>query len=234
MKNVTECKNCGTENPYYQLNCTKCKAYLRDRIMNIDFWTTLWNLIESPKKAFSNIIHSEHKNFVIVMTFLLSIKFFINSLIFTNAFKINTHTVNYLLFNFGASLLYTIIITHFFALLTTFLNNLFKIKNRFKDNLSIYVYSLWPLILGGIFLFVVEYALFGHYFITFDPSPFLLKENVAYITAGLEGVIILWSLFLSIKATYTQTNNIFYSIIIGVIYIAVLFYGMIYLPYFPF
>ena len=234
MKNVIVCKNCETENPFYQLNCKNCKAYLRDRIINIDFWAVLWKLIESPKTAFSNIIQSEHKNFVIVLTFLLSIKYFVNSLIFTNAFKSNVNTINYLIANLSASLVYTILIVHVFALLITFLNKAFKIKNRFKDNISIYVYSTLPLILGGISLFIVEYALFGHYFLTFDPSPFLLKENVAYITAGLEGVLILWSLFLAIVATYTQTRNIFYSIILGFAFIALLFYGMIFFPYFPF
>ena len=234
MKNIIICKSCETENPFYLLNCKKCKAYLRERIINIDFWSTLWKLVESPVNAFSNIIHSEHKNFVIILTFLLSIKYFINSLIFTNALGINSNTLNFLMINFGLSLGYTIIIVHTFALGVTVLNKLLGIQNRFKDNISIYVYSTIPLILGGIFLFVIEYALFGHYFLTFDPSPFLLKKTAAYTIAGVEGILVLWSLFLAAAATYTQTKNIIYSIVIGVIFIGILFYGMICLPYFPF
>lgn len=233
MKNVIVCKNCETENSFYKHTCKNCKAYLRDRIINIDFWSTLWTIIESPKTAFKNIIHSEHKNFVIILTFLLSLKFFINSLILTNALSINTSTINFLLPNFGVSLLYTILLVHIFALLMTVLNRLFGIENRFKDNISIYVYSILPLTLGGLFLFIIEYALFGHYFLTFDPSPFLLKENVAYITAGLEAVFVLWSLILAVIATYIQTRNMFYSILIGSGYIAVMFYGMAYFIYFP-
>lgn len=234
MKNNLVCKNCETENPFYQLNCKNCKAYLRDRIINIDFWSTLWKIIESPVTAFSNIIHSEHKNFVIVLTFLLSIKYFINSLIFTNALNININTLDYLVINFGLSLGYTIVIVHLFALAVTFLNKVLGVQNRFKDNISIYVYSTLPLILGGIFLFVIEYALFGHYFLTFDPSPFLLKKTAAYTITGIEGILVLWSLLLASAATYTQTKNIIYSIVIGVIFIGILFYGFICFPFFPF
>lgn len=234
MKNIIVCKNCETENSFYRLTCKNCKAYLRDRIINIDFWSTLWKLIESPTAAFSNIIHSEHKNFVIILTFLFSVKYFINSLIFTNAFQVNNNTINFLMPNFAASLFYVILTVHVFAFAITLINNRIGINNRFKDNLSIYVYAALPLILGGIFLFIIEYALFGHYFLTFDPSPFLLKKNVAYITTGLEGILVLWSLFLSIIATFTQTKNILYSIMMGLLFVAVLFYGMIYFPYFPF
>lgn len=234
MKNVIICKNCETENPHFKLTCKNCKAYLRDRIINIDFWSTLWKLIESPSAAFSNIIHSEHKNFVIVLSFLFSIKYFINSLILTNALKINAGTLDYLTLNYGLSILYVIIIIHLFALIVTVFNKLSGISSRFKDNVAIYIYSAFPIILGGMFLFLIEYALFGHYFLTFDPSPFLLKENVAYITAGLEGLLVLWSLFLSVTATYTQTRNILYSILTGIVFIGFLFYGMIYFPYFPF
>ncbi|KAB2846111.1 MAG: DUF1282 domain-containing protein, partial [Melioribacteraceae bacterium] len=219
MKNILVCKNCETKNPFYQLNCKNCKAYLRDRIINIDFWSTLWKIIESPVAAFTNIVHSEHKNFVIVLTFLLSIKFFINSLIFTNALNSNINTLNYLLINFGLSLGYTIVIVHLFALAVTLLNNFLGNQNRYSDNITIYVYSTLPIIIGGIFLFVIEYALFGHYFLTFDPSPFLLKKTAAYTITGIEGILILWSMFLAAAATYTQTKNILYSIVTGVIFI---------------
>ena len=234
MKNVLICKNCETENAIYKLTCSNCKEYMRERIVNLDLWSTIWKLVESPTIGFSNIIHSEHKNFIIVLTFLFSIKYFINTLIFTNAFEINTFTLDYLLQNFALSLLYTILLICLFSLLITLLNKLFGIKSRFKDNIAIYVYSTFPLILAGLFLFLIEFALFGHYFLSFDPSPFLLKKNVAYISAGLEAIIVIWSLVLSIAATFAQSKSIIYSIAVGTIYIGLLFYCMIYLPYFPF
>ena len=81
MRNSINCKNCGEPNPFYNLNCHFCKSLLRNRVVNIDFGRTVLKLLESPVKGFTEIIYSEHKNFVITLIFLLSIKFFLNSIL---------------------------------------------------------------------------------------------------------------------------------------------------------
>ena len=86
MKKVLLCHNCSTENPFYSLNCNKCNAFLRSKIVNIDLWDTFWKLLESPIRTDELIIQSEHKNFVITILVLAGIKTGISFLIFFNAF----------------------------------------------------------------------------------------------------------------------------------------------------
>ncbi len=223
MKNITVCKNCGSENPFYALICSNCKAYLRTRVPNIDLWFTIGKLIESPAEAVKNIIYAEHKNFTLFLLILSAIKLTINSFIIYNALKLksiqNDNILSVCLFT-SAFFIVTFIVIIFLI----YLNNiLFHIKNRFKDNFSIYTYSFMPLIIALLILTPVEYALFGHYWFTFNPSPFIIKTVQSYMLIIIEVIFLLWSLILFIISTYVQSKNVIYSITIGIISFIILF-----------
>ena len=232
MKNVISCPGCSAENPIYQLNCIGCKAYLRGRVVNVDFWKTIGSLLESPFKTFLILIQSEHKNFLIPTFCLFAIKFFINGLIFSHIVHDYHGSLNYLLLNLGLSVIYSLIILIAFSFIITRINKGFGIANRFRDNLTIYIFALVPQLITLIVLFPLEYAVFGVHWITFNPSPFVIRGGTAYIFAIIEGLMILWSLFLAISATYTQTKSKIYSVFVGFVYIIVIFGGMIFLPNF--
>lgn len=233
MKNIIVCKNCGSENPFYALICSKCKAYLRTRIPNIDLWFTIWKIIESPVEAIKNIIYAEHKNFTIFLLIFSAIKIAINSFIINNAIKLkniqNGNIFNVILFT-SVFIIITFIVAVFFIYL---INNLFHIKNRIKDNFSIYTYSFIPIIFALIILTPVEYALFGHYWFTFNPSPFIIKTMESYILIVIEAIFLLWSLILFVVSTYVQSKNIIYSATTGIIFFIVIFISpVIFLYYF--
>lgn len=226
MKNIIECKNCHEENPFYAKTCWKCHSYLRDKIYNIDLWKTIAGLTESPRDTFKTIILSEHKNFTIVILLITAIKFYIDSL-FLSLFGNNLtgyHTG--LLFSFGIILAGGILIITVFSLLLKLLTSSSDAKTRFKDNFAIFTYSLIPHGLGLCILFPIELALFGGYLFSSNPSPFAIKETLAYIMAGFELLVLLWSMFLSITALFVQTKNLALSLILSVIFNIVIFYTL--------
>ncbi len=94
MKNTILCKNCNYENPFYALICANCKAFIRSKIPNIDLWYTLIKVIESPILAFRNIIHADHKNFVVPIIILATLKISINSFVINSILK-STSENNY-------------------------------------------------------------------------------------------------------------------------------------------
>jgi len=234
MKNSIECKNCKSENPFHKLKCDDCGALLRTRVVNLDLFSTIWKLIESPTKAFTNIIHAEHKNYLVMILLLFGIRFFILSLTASQTITENYYSLLFKLPNFVLSLIYLVIFMSLTSFIITQLNKIVDVKSRFRDNLAIYTYSLIPLLFGLFFLFPIEYAIFGHFTITFAPSPFLLNPSVSITLAIIEGLMLLWSLILSIIATYTQTKNIFYSFLVGIVFICGLIGGIIYFPVLPF
>lgn len=216
MKNSVICFKCSEENDHFNLNCSRCRAYLRDRVYNIDFWKMLSLLIESPIKAFRLIIYAEHKNFVIIMLFLLCVKIAFLSLILSNYVEkiirvsnFQLHLLVLFLSVFGFIFFYSIILKE--------LLKINGINSRFKDNLSILVYSGFPIILSLILSFV-QVALFGDNVFSANPAPFLIKPLPAYILSFLEAMFFFWHMFLIITAVYAQSKSKLFATIAGIFF----------------
>jgi hypothetical protein len=215
MKTTLTCKNCSTENPFYQLTCTKCSAYLREKVFNIDLWEVIATIIESPSKAYSRIIHSEHKNFIILILILAAIKFSINAIYLSLALLGERHnTRNFLIL---------ILITTGYILLSAVISSFFykkalSSKTRFRDNLAIIIYSLLPYVFALVILLPFELILFGYTIFSVNPSPFVVKETLAYVMLSFEGLFIFWALFLSYMAFRRQSSDTGITIIFTFIF----------------
>ena len=224
MKNTTACPICQTENPFYLSKCENCNTFLKDKVSNIDLWPTFGKLIESPVQAFTQIIRSEHKNFIFPILLFASIKFFIDS-IFLLMFLENEEIV------FGGFVLNTLIIfaglitlVALFSLLLKYTTPIVNTKTRFKDNVAILSYSLILHAIALCILFPIELVLFGSYIFSTNPSPFAIKETMAYIMAGFELLIVLWSFSMVVAGLFTQTRNLLFSLGIAVLFNLAIFY----------
>lgn len=215
MKNVIICKTCQTPNPFHQLVCLNCKAFLRERVYNIDFWKMLLELLATPKSAFTKIIFSEQKNFILLIILLASIKLFINSIFFYLT-DVKNDISNY---NFTANYLIVLIFLVLFLCITTIFIKIadYQLKNnlRLKDIFSVLSYSFIPHLFALIILFPIELIFFGGYLFSNNPSPFVIKETASIIFLFLEIIVILWSFFLTNVGIYTLTNSIVYSMIVS-------------------
>lgn len=218
MKNEIVCKNCQAYNPFHELTCRNCKSYLRDRVYNLNFWTLVGQLIESPHTGFTKIIHSEQKNFILIIILLSSIKFFINTIFFfltnpqNNLFSVNS------IRNYFIVLTTVVLIMLIFSLLIKFINKTSNNLTRAKDILAILSYSLVPNIFALVILFPLELIFFGEYLFSNNPSPFIIKETTAYILLVLELLMALWTLFLSIMGLHTLTKSLLFSIVMGILF----------------
>lgn len=223
MKNLVKCKNCQTENSFYALTCSNCKAYLRDRVYNIDFWSILILFFDSPSAAFKKIIYAEHKNFIFLILFLSSVQLFVLSIFIQIYFTKNTS----LLDKPFEGLLYFIIIflalTLAFALLVTYTNTLLGLSTRIKDNFATLIYSMLPLLAGIIIVFPVELIVYGKYLFAVNPGPFQLKESLAYMLLAIEALIAVLCFVLYGFANYVQSKSIIYSVLLDILFFVVMF-----------
>lgn len=228
MKNVVVCKNCSSENSFYELICSNCKSYLRERVYNIDFWHTIGLLIESPFKAFKTIIFSEHKNFLTLLLILISGKMLLNGIFLTIFFnKWNAHLSGYFS-SYIIILILTVSMILFFSLIFGEVTKRFGVDTKFKDNFSIITYSLFPLIIGFLILFPTELILFGEYLFYYNPSPFIIKETLAYALLSFEAIILIWTIFLTFSAIKAQIQNTIFALIFS-LFIHLSFYLTLYL-----
>ncbi|PIW69922.1 MAG: hypothetical protein COW08_04580 [Ignavibacteriales bacterium CG12_big_fil_rev_8_21_14_0_65_30_8] len=222
MQNPVICKSCNTENALFRLNCTKCNNYLRAKVWNINLWHDIRLLIETPTKGFTNIIWSEHKNFIVFILFITSIKFMIDSFFL----KMTTGENTFLDHNFFISFLIILAETSVLILLFTFIiriiNRSFNVETRFKDILAIISYSLFPNIFALFSLFLVEIILFGGYLFSLNPAPVVIKPLLAYTLIAFESLVIFWCIFLLAFGFYTLTKLKLYSIVSSILFFFIL------------
>lgn len=217
MKNFLVCKSCNSENPLFAYTCKECNAFLRSKIPNIDFWEIISLLLEAPVNAAEKIIQSDHKNYVIVLTIIAGLKISINGWIINNALSFsNVLSINFLL-TIILSLSGFIIGIALISLLSKIISRYLLIQTRFKDFFSIYIYSFVPIIGLFIVLTPVQIALFGTYWFTFNPSPFIIKNLPSYIIVVIEGLFFLWSFILTVTVNYAQIRRVFASLILTLI-----------------
>jgi len=227
MKNVIICKSCSAENPFYEVICSNCHSFLRDRICNIDLWKTMEQLIETPVVAFRRIIQSEHKNFISLIFIFAVFKLFISSIfisliLFRNEQALNFFITRFLYFAVGLFFLLVIL-----SLLLLLVLKGGGIKSRFKDLFALLTYSLMPYSFAAIILFPIELIIFGNYLFTVNPSPFIIKSFFAWVLVSLEVLLILWSVFLTVTGTYAQTKSIKFSLANSLIF-NIIVYSSIY------
>lgn len=230
IDNFLYCSNCGEKNPLYLKNCTNCKHYLRAAVPNIDFWKTTWQLFESPKKALTNIVFADHKNLIIILLIALAVKFFLTSATVQSLFNLIIPYSKYFWYNTGLLVaIYSATILIFVKIFSIMANR--KGRARYKDNLSIFIYSFIPVILGFFIITPVAYGIFGKHWFISNPSPFLIKETFAYILVAIEVIMLLWSIFILSIGFSIQSNSKVITAIMVIFFLLILISEIIFIPF---
>lgn len=222
MKNLLICNSCNAANPLFAYTCKSCNAFLRSKIPNIDFWDIISLLIESPVKAAETIIQSEHKNYITALSLIAGFKLTLNFWIMNNALGLDGYLTTKFLISILVGLLGFIFGLLIISFSVSILSKKMKIETRLKDYYSIYTYSFLPIIFLFIVITPIQIALFGKYWFTFNPSPFIIKNLPSYVILTIECIFYVWSIILLISANYTQLRKIFISIIISLIELVIL------------
>lgn len=215
-KNEIPCPNCSSLNFDYESKCSSCKAFLRERIVNIDLGETLLRLIDSPSEAFYKIKLAEHKNYILFISFFLAIRFLILSGFISVPFSSNKVQLN-LIILFGISL---IILFLLLLLISILLNKIFllnKIKTRLRDVFAVITYSFIPNLLALFILFPIELVFYGEYLFSNNPYPYQIKESVFYFLLVLEILSIFWSIFLLAIGINQFLKSGFFSFILSIL-----------------
>ncbi|MBL1211935.1 MAG: hypothetical protein HND52_01140 [Ignavibacteriae bacterium] len=234
MNNKIICGNCGEPNAFFKLNCTKCNAVIRNKVVNIDLWSILWKIVETPKIAFTQIIQAENKNFVFSLLFLIGFKLFLHTFFLSSSLSFNDGFNNSVVLNALISLGYLSVIIFLFTFIIFRIVKAIGIDGRFRDYYSILIYALVPFLFSLLLLTPVEYALFGKHWFIANPAPFAIKAMAAWVLTVLEVLFLIWSIFLVGIAIYLQTNKKLLTLLITASFFILLSAMVFILPYFPF
>ncbi len=189
-----QCLICKEENDEFAVTCRSCKAFLQNRVPNLDLFKTAWKVLESPRKVFHTIALAEHKNYSFVLFLLFGI-----ALSFTGfwLFQWGTYFTTLLdllpvAVGLGLvlGLLSTLLLTAIYHLSVKMVGG----SNSLRNSWATLAYATTPIALTLILLLPIELMTFGMYLFTSNPHPYTLKPLSYVVLTGLDAVFVLWSL----------------------------------------
>ncbi|MFA7288816.1 MAG: hypothetical protein WC055_08035 [Melioribacteraceae bacterium] len=207
MKNNINCPSCNKSNSFFNLNCSNCKTFLRNRIANIDLWDSISNILYSPSETITNLVYAEKKNYVILILILSGLASFTNSVPIKNMLFNSTIEMEYY---FGSLILNTFLYSLFIIITSFFIWILLKsirFSVRIYDVIVVNTFSFIPLIISFIFTTPVKLALFREFFLTFNPTPFMVKPLASYILYGIDLIFLVWSILVFFFGYSTILKN---------------------------
>lgn len=195
------CPVCLAENDDFATTCTKCKAFLQNRVPNLDLFQTAWKILESPRATFRQIVLAEHKNFSLLLFALFGINLSFTAFWY---FKLGSRFDTLLdllpwalLIGLGLGAVTAVVLTLAYHVVARILGG----AGGWKDSMALLAYSLIPIAISLLILLPIELLTFGMYFFTSNPPPYTLKPVSYVLLVGIEALLALWSFILVIVGT---------------------------------
>jgi hypothetical protein len=229
---MIKCTVCLAENDDFSTTCVQCKAFLQDRVPNLNLFETSWQVIESPSKAFCRIALAEHKNYVLLLFSLLGV-----SLAFTAVwyFRLGTRFESLLDLIPAAvgigivfGLVAAVVVTGVYHLFAKTLGGM----AGFRGSLGVLGYSLTPVAFSLVFILPIELLTFGMYLFTGNPHPYLMKPVSYVLLIGFDALIAAWTIVLAVVATKVGHQlSIFKSMIVVLVTLGLFLGGLFFAAY---
>jgi hypothetical protein len=191
------CSVCAQANDDLQTICSSCGSYIQDRIPNIDFFATMWRLVESPKEAFHKITIAEHKNYVLFLMMFLGIATSFGLLWARHAGNEFNNLIYLILLGFVIGLGIALPIGLLLTVTVHWMLRLFGGKGTLKNTYGVLGWSLMPIMLSVSILLPIQLASIGLRLFSTNPSPMDVKPLVYIVLLGLDGFAALWTINLA-------------------------------------
>lgn len=198
---MIKCPVCFAENNDFATVCVKCKAFLQDRIPNINLFETAWRVIESPQTAFRQIVLAEHKNFSLFLFTFFGISVAFTAFWF---FKLGNRffsLLDVLQWAFISGVAIGLASALFLTIVYYIAARALGGRAGIRDSMGLLAYALVPIVISLFLVLPIELLTFGMYLFTSNPSPYSIKPLSFILLAGFDALVGIWTLILSVVAT---------------------------------
>jgi hypothetical protein len=204
---MLKCPVCGTENSDLDVVCRSCKGFIQAKVDNLDLFSTIWGLLESPRKYFRRIALARNKNYGLLLSGAFGIAlvyaFFWHIQIALRIPSLVTVVGFGVLIGPPAGILVVVLASTIVRMMLQVGGNGLSFRNTF----AILAYACAPVVLSLVVLFPLSIGIFGIYFFDNNPSPMVINP-LAYIgIIGLGSLATLWSLFLVIAGLRAASGS---------------------------
>jgi hypothetical protein len=201
------CPICHTANQHLAVSCTLCGCFIQPRVENLDLFSTLGHLIESPLKTFHTIAVARHKNFIVILSAIFGWPLVFTLFWLMHAGEYASSFLNLLLAGMATGPAAGVILVTLVAFLLSTVSKLTRRKISFKNSFALAAYSFTPFIYIFIFVFPVIFLTFGIYFFTLNPSPSFLRPFSYHVLTILHYCVSAWALILFLMGIKVMSDG---------------------------
>jgi hypothetical protein len=203
---MIQCPNCGVENGDLVIVCVRCGSFLQPRVATLDLFDTIWQLIETPRKAMRKIALAVHKNYTIFLSafYGIGLAFFLLWVLNLGGLFVNLLYLLFTAFLIGPAL--GLIHVFLASLIGVVIGRLLAAPMRFFNILGVAAYATVPVNLSMVFVLPIELMTFGLFMFAHNPPPFVIKPVPYIIFMILDGLAVVWSLGLFVVGVRAISN----------------------------
>jgi len=196
IKNSVKCSSCNQNIPNYLDTCPNCGAFIRSRRNNLNIWLTIFNLFPEPVKTMEDIIFVKRKSGIFILFLVTVVGLSLLNFIYLNAQVQENAGVHAYSVSLWLTLKELTLLLIFYSVTSKLFFGFLGYKSRIKDLIAVSVFAFVPFVLSIFLLLPVEVGLFGEFWFTFHPFPWVIKSFPAYFLLFIHGLMLAWSLFL--------------------------------------
>ncbi len=190
------CPVCQFENDEFAVLCGRCKAFIQNRIPNLDLFDTAWGILEKPRAAFRQIAVADHKNFSLFLFALFGICLSFTGLWYFRLGDRFSTLLDLIIKGLLAGPILGLAVCVPLVLVFHLASIIVGGKASLRTSLALIAYSLTPVVLSLFFVLPIELLTFGIYLFTSNPHPCVVKPLSYVVLVGLDGLVSFWTILL--------------------------------------
>jgi hypothetical protein len=195
---MIQCSVCGAKNRDLATVCSACKSFLQARPEALDLFSTMWGLMESPRRAMKRIVLSRRKNYAFFLAGLLGIFIVVTALWLAKLARLFESATSMVLTAVVGGALGGVVLLLLMGLILTLTSLLFGGRPSVRNLFAVLAYSGFPCVFVLFLVFPVQFAVFGQYLFDRNPSPMVLNPVVHIVLLGFYGLACLWWLVMAV------------------------------------
>jgi hypothetical protein len=176
--------------------CRKCRSYIQAKVDTIDLFAAIWGLMEHPRRTFKKIVLARQKNFVIILSMAFGIALILVAFRFFMAGRWMTNVASLLGVGFLAGPLAGILVAWVATAGAMWTSRRLGGTASMRNLRSVFAYSVVPIILALIFVFPIEFGVFGKYLFDQNPPPAVIDPILYYALLAFHVVAVAWTFVL--------------------------------------
>lgn len=198
---MVPCPACAALNDEFATVCVNCRAFLQNRVPNLNFFDTTWGILESPRRTFRTIAIAEHKNYALFLFAAFGVALAFTAAWYLRLGRFFETLLDLIPMTIAAGTIAGLVLALVLPLVHRVVTKYLGGTAHVRQSLGVLAYACVPVVLSLIIVLPIELLTFGMYLFTSNPHPAVIKPVSYYALVAFDTILGFWTLLLAVVGT---------------------------------